>query len=287
MTAAFIILAHQKPEQVARLAKRLAPHYVFVHIDSKVDESLYNQFYDSLKDCSHVKLIKRYRSAWASWGIVAAKLEGLKAATAYSDWSHVMVISGQDYPLISTDQITTFFNDHIGKSFVPHWRLPSRLWGKDGGLYRVRYWHMPLSGRRFFIPIPRRQPKDIMPIGGSMFWCLSRHLAEEVLLFTERRSDVTDFYQHVWIPDELNEPTVVMNSQYADSVLNEALTYIRWSNPGSPHPDNLNLTDGTELIKAGVEGSSIGGRARKKLFARKIDATNQPELLDFLDQAVC
>ena len=45
MTATFISLARYKAEQIARLA----PHYVFVHTDSKEDESLSNQFCDTIK----------------------------------------------------------------------------------------------------------------------------------------------------------------------------------------------------------------------------------------------
>ncbi len=285
MTAAFVILAHRKLEQVARLANRLAPNHVFVHIDSKVDDSLYNEFCSVLENFSHVKLIKRYRSAWASWGIVAAVLEGLKAALNQVGWTHVMVISGQDYPLMSSTQMEDFFNKHIGKSFVAHWHLPSTLWGKDGGMYRVRYWHVPFKGRRVFIPIPRWQPQGIKHVGGSMFSCLSREMANEVLSFTEREPEITNFYKHVWIPDELFISTVVLNIAHKDSVIGENLSYIRWSNPGSPHPDELKAEDAPELIRAGKNGSSVGGYGRRKLFARKIFIENQSQLLDALDQA--
>lgn len=285
MTAAFVILAHRKPEQVARLANRLAPNHVFVHVDSKVDDSLYIEFCRVLENLPHVKLIKRHRSAWASWGIVEAVLEGLKAALNQVGWTHVMVISGQDYPLMSSTQMEDFFNKYIGKSFVAHWHLPSALWGKDGGMYRVRYWHVPFKGRRVFIPIPRRQPRGIKHVGGSMFSCLSREMANEVLSFTEREPEITNFYKHVWIPDELFISTVVLTLAYKDSVIGENLSYIRWSNPGSPHPDELKVEDAPELISAGKDGSSVGGYGRRKLFARKIYIENQSQLLDALDQA--
>ncbi|MDI1310109.1 MAG: beta-1,6-N-acetylglucosaminyltransferase [Methylotenera sp.] len=285
MTAAFVILAHRKPEQVARLANRLAPHHVFVHIDINVDDSLYSEFCRLLENLPHVTLIKRHRSAWASWGIVAAVLEGIKTALDQAPWTHVMVISGQDYPLMSSSQMEDFFNQHIGQSFLAHWYLPSKLWGGDGGMYRVKYWHTPFKGRRVFIPIPRRQPKGIKHVGGSMFSCLSREMANEVISFTQREPEITNFYKHVWIPDELFISTVVMNSAYKDSVIGESLSYIRWSNPGSPHPDELKIEDAPELIRAGKDGSKVGGYGRKKLFARKVYIENHSQLLDALDQA--
>jgi hypothetical protein len=285
MKAAFIILAYHEPQLLARLAARLAPHHVFVHIDAKVDDEIYNQFSQLLSVLPHVKLIRRHRSAWASWGQVEAALEAMREAMQFDDWSHIMSLSGQCYPLVSASEIENFFSDHSGLSFVPHWHLPSSLWGKDGGMYRVRYWHKPLNRKRFFIPIPRKHPVGLVPVGGSTHWCLSRQMAEEVLSFTERRRDVVHFYQHVWAPDELYVPTVVMNSRYADSVINEALSYIRWSNPGSKHPDQLTAADAPELILAGRHGSDVGGTARRKLFARKVHTKDYVKLLDKLDMA--
>ena len=279
-------MAHRNPEQVARLAKRLAPHYVFVHIDSKVKDEVFNNFVYLLKDCQHVKFIDRHRSAWASWGIVEAILEGVKAALSYDDWSHVMVLSGQDYPLMSSEQMEDFFQDHTGMSFAPNWSLPNKVWGNDGGMYRVRYWHMPFKGRRVFFPIARKQPEGIKHAGGSMFSCLSRKVASEVIAFTNKMPKVVNFYRHVWIPDEMYIPTVVMNSEYKDSVYNENLIYIRWTKFGSPHPDNLTVEDGSELLRASREGSTgTGGRSRRKLFARKISLETDSKLLDLLDQA--
>ena len=195
-----------------------------------------------------------------------------------------MLISGQDYPIVSATQIASFFEAHSDISFVPHWSLPTQLWGNDGGMSRILYWHTPLFGRRAFIPINRRHPAGILPIGGSMYWCLSRKSASHLIEFCESRSDVVRFYRNVWIPDELFVPTVVMNSPIADSVVNEALTYIRWSTPGSPHPDQLAITDGPELLHAGITGSKVGGFSRRKLFARKINYQRDAKLLDFLDQ---
>ena len=282
--AAFIILAHCNPKQVARLASRLAPHYVYLHIDARVGDEVYYDFVHLLQEFPHVKLIARYRTAWGSWAIVEAILAGIKAALGNFDWSHLMVISGQDYPLVSSAEMSTFFNQHIGMSFVPHWYLPSTLWGNDGGMNRLLYWHTSFRGMRIFMPILRRQPKGIRHVGGSMFSCLTREMAIEVDNFADKLPQTANFYHHVWIPDEMYIPTVVMNSDKKKFVLNEALTYIRWSSPGSPHPDELKVEDISELISAGQYGSGVGGYGRKKLFARKINAENHPKLLDLLDQ---
>ena len=125
-----------------------------------------------------------------------------------------------------------------------------------------------------FIPILKRQPAYIKPVGSLMFWYLSHQLTEEAIPSKERRSEVTNFYRHIWISDELYAPTVVMNSEHADLVSNEALTYVVWSNPESFYTDSLSLEDAAKLIKAGREGSSVGGKVRQKLFARRLGTTH-------------
>ncbi|MES2831791.1 MAG: beta-1,6-N-acetylglucosaminyltransferase [Pseudomonadota bacterium] len=285
MTCAFIVLTHMGPENLARLSSRLDPHEVHVHVDSKLGKSEFDAFVSKTARLPNVSFVARHRSAWASWGLVAAAMEGLKAAMKSSAWSHVMLLSGQDYPLMSAEEMRLFFDAHRELSFVAHWRLPTSLWGKDGGMRRVRYWHQPMLGKRVFIPIPRRHPADIAPVGGPMYWCLNREAATALLEFFETRQEVVNFYRHVWIPDELFVPTAVMNGPCSQQVAGEALTYIRWSNPGSAHPDMLTLEDGPKLLAAAAHGSGVGGHARRKLFARKINYVRDRALLDFLDQA--
>jgi hypothetical protein len=197
-----------------------------------------------------------------------------------------MFLSGQDYPIVSAGDITSFFDAHAGTSFLPSFTLPSDYWERDGGLHRVRYWHRPIGKKRFFIPIPRRFPAGIQPAGGSAFNCLTRDMAMRLLEFGQSRPDVPRFYRNTWIPDEMYVPTVVMHLAAEDETTAESLIHIRWSDPTSAHPDFLTGRDAAELIEAGRHGSDAGGWARRKLFARKIDWRTGAELLDILDREV-
>jgi hypothetical protein len=227
--------------------------------------------------------VARHRSAWASWGIVAAMLEGMRAAVALPGWTHLAILSGQDYPLAPQADIAAFLAGHAGRSFLPRWPLPSRLWGRDGGLHRVRYRHWALRGRRVRLPVPRRLPPGIRPWGGSMYSCLARPAVEDVLALVARRPDVVRFYRRSWIPDEMFVPTAVMSSPSADGVINESLSFIRWSERGGPHPDVLRAGDLPQLLQAARGPSDVGGHGRRKLFARKLDAGVDAELLDLVD----
>lgn len=280
MSCAFVVLAHKRPDQVGRLVDRLAPNPVLLHVDTAVGDA--SPFAVAAR--GDVTMLPRHRSGWASWGIVAAILEGMRAAVRRTDWSHLMVLSGQDYPLRDGPGLASFLDGHAETSFMARWPLPSRLWGRDGGMHRLRYAHRPVRGRRVFLPLRRRLPRGIPPFGGSMYACLNREAVEAVLAFVDARPDVVRFYRRSWIPDEMFVPTAVMSSAAATTVANESLTFIRWSQVGGAHPDVLGAADLEALVEASRGPSEVGGYGRRKLFARKFDADVDDRILDLLDQ---
>lgn len=281
---AFVVLAHKHPAQVARLAARLAPHPVHLHVDGAIPDDRFAAFAGAAP--GNVRLVRRHRSGWASWGLVAAALEGVRSALSEATPSHVMLLSGQDYPLRSADAIGAFFDAHRDTSFVPHWALPNRMWGRFGGMDRLRVPQRPFRGRRLALPLPRRLPRGIRPYGGSMYWALTADAARQVLDACARRPELVRFYRSTWIPDEMFVPTVVMNSAARERVADEALTYIRWPERGGRHPALLDASE-LERLRAAADGpSDVGGRARAKLFARKFDQEVAPEILDRLDGAL-
>jgi hypothetical protein len=268
---------------VARLAARLAPLPVFLHVDAGVSPREWEAFRSATAPLPSVSLLPRHRSRWASWGLVAAALEGMAAASREPDWTHLTLLSGQDYPLRPAFEIARFFAAHPDTTFLPRWPLPSRLWGRRGGLDRLRYWHAPVRGRRLFVPLPRRLPRGLEPYGGSMYWALTRRAVDAVLDFVASRPRAVRFYRHAWIPDEMFVPTAVMNSPARDSVANESLTFIRWPGPDRPHPTVLRSSDLEALRRAADGPSDEGGYGRCKLFARKFDPAIDAAICERLD----
>jgi hypothetical protein len=282
MTWTALVLAHKQPEQVARLLDRLAPASRLLHVGASADQQTFARFAEGAHR-RDVPLVARQRSSWASWGIVAAVLEGMRLALQTSGWTHLVVLSGQDYPLHPSGAIETFLAAHPHASFIGHWSMPTRLWGPDGGMSRLRYRHRPVAGRRLFLPIPRRLPAGLSFWGGSLWSCLTRRAVEGVLEFVRTRPDVVRFYRSAWIPDEMFVPTALMNSVVRDEVVNESLHFVRWSTPGAPHPDVLRAADLPALAAAAAGPSEVGGYARRKLFARKVDPRVDAALLDRID----
>jgi hypothetical protein len=283
-TPAFVVLAHRAPDQVARLVARLDPLEVFLHVDARVSADQRTAF-EAVARMRNVTLVESLPTPWASWGLVAAALRGMDTALARPSGppTHVVVMSGQDYPLIPSRDVARFFSEHRDVSFMARWPLPSRLFGRWGGMDRLRFRHRPVSGRKVFLPVPRRLPRAIDPYGGAMYWALNLRAARELQATMHRRPDLERFYRRTWIPDEMFVPTLVMNGDAASTVANESLTFQRWDTYGTPHPNTLSLADLDAMMAAARGPSEEGGYARRKLFARKIDVHRDPTILDVID----
>jgi hypothetical protein len=207
-------------------------------------------------------------------------METILAAPERPD--HIVLLSGQDYPLRPAGEIAAFLAEHRGHTFSATWPMPSELYGRDGGMYRIRYWHRPVRRRRVRIPIARRYPAGIRPYGGSAFMMLDRETAQAVLDFTRERTVVARYHRHVWAVDEHYIPTAINNGPRAGAIIGEHLWHMEWP-AGAAHPHTFTLADFDRLAAAARHSSDAGGPARAKLFARKFDADRDVGVLDRID----
>jgi hypothetical protein len=282
---AFLILAHRGPDQLGRLVRRLlAPQSaVYVHVDRRTPPATHEAMLAALPTHDQLHRLERIPTPWSSWGPVEATLRGLEAILhAPITPEHIVLLSGQDYPLRPAGAIAGFLAEHPQRSFLAAWPMPSALYGPGGGMFRLRYWHAPIGRRRFRIPIARRYPAGVQPYGGSAFMVLDRQTAQSVLDFTLQRPDVARFHRHIWAVDEHHLQTAIHNSPREAAVIGENLWHMEWE-PGSAHPHTFTATDYARLADAAHNSSDAGGEARAKLFARKFDTALDADVLDRID----
>ena len=103
----FVLLVHKSPAQVGRLIDVLQPCPVLVHLDGRAGEQVWDGFQDLAASRPQVKLIDRTPTGWASWGAVQAFVQGLERSLDLQ-CSHVVHMTGQDYPLRPVDEIAAF-----------------------------------------------------------------------------------------------------------------------------------------------------------------------------------
>lgn len=283
MNLAYIVSAYKLPEQLSRLVERLATDtsLVLIHVDRKTDEQTYRHMVTSLARFDNVYFLRRHRCDYGGFGHVRATMTGIdELVRRRVAFDYVTLLTGQDYPIKSNEQIAEFFQKHQGASFIDYFPLPTDGW-EGGGLDRIESWHVRVRGRRVRIRgrprlrLTRRFPAGLRPFGGSSYWSMSRECSEWVYEFLRRRPSYIRFFKYVDVPDEMFFQTIVLNSPLRATLVNDDLRYLEWRNPA--------LAGGPAVLGK----DDLGKLARSpKLFARKFDITQDRDILDLIDSRI-
>jgi len=280
MKIAYIILAHKYPEQLIRLIHRLNTEKAsfFVHVDKKTDKIIYNQIVENLNGLSNVYFLNRNKAYWAFFSsMLNPTVRGIDEMFKRNvPFDYVILLTGQDYPLKSNKQIEKVLQENKGKVFMRYHSIPSDCWiNEKGGLDRIEYRHFYFFDRHFIFPIKRKFPKVFKPYGGNAYWCLPKECAEYVRNLIKQNPSFFNFFKHVFAPEEIFFQTVILNSPFKDSVINNDLRYIDWPDKNPSHPKILCKEDFEKLLRS------------SSLFARKFDITVDADILDMIDKRIC
>jgi Core-2/I-Branching enzyme len=288
MSVAYVVLAHRAPTQLARLVERLdhPDDRVFVHIDRKVPLAPFASALAPFVRAGRAQFARRrFHCRWADYSLVAATAATLEQALQEASFTHVSLLSGEDYPLAPAETLRAFFAAADGLSFMfhssgdgrhPPARAGNETWYWTGDLRRVTYRHYRIFGQRLHLPnrfvanFPRLiPPADLQLYQGSQWWTLSREAAVRAVETLVRRPELRRYFRRTWAPDEFVFQTILCNSPLLPKIANDDLHYIAWQ---SWHPKVLDSDDLPALTDS------------VKLFARKVDAERDPGFLDTLDR---
>lgn len=263
---AYTILAHKRPDLLARLVGALGDAPIAVHVDAKSDMSTHE-----IDRRPNVTMLDRRKCYWGLYPIVDAALSALPWFLK-TNASHLILLSGQCYPLVSQDQVARHLTELGERSQMRMMPFPIAKWGPTGGYNRLDRFYF--RGRRTkpasLKLLPRSIPAGLHPHGGSQFWCLSRRHAAYLRGYMADHQEVARFFSSTLIPDEVMPQTILANSPHAAEVNNTPLTYTSFA-PGAANPKILGLED---LPGAWASGS---------LFARKFE---DHAVLDRLDDRI-
>jgi Core-2/I-Branching enzyme len=275
VSLAYLIRAHHRAAQLARLVSRLAADGVsfYIHVSATATEESYAEMRSALDGVPRLTWTPRVKTRYGGFSLLEATLTGLETIASHETPGHVVQLSGQDYPLRPATEIREALAAR--ETLLEHFELPSQRWhDEDGGLDRIRYLHFERFGYRtrvLRLPLLRRPfPGGLRPYGGSAFWALSAEALRFVVSFTRENARVVRFFRRTHIPDELFVPTILLNSPLRHRVENEPLHHVEW--PGGAHPKTLAAADFETLARS------------RKLFARKFDEEVDVEILDRIDR---
>jgi hypothetical protein len=280
MRIAYIVSAYKNPDQAVRLIRRLEADEVhfFVHVDKKTNEVDYARIVRPFASVPHVDFLERHRCDWGGFGHVKATIKGLAEIKRRGlEPDYVLLLTGQDYPIVTNAAIKEFLARNNGASFLSHFSLPSDEW-EGGGLPRIDRWHIQIRGRHYVVSgrrfsIERQMPLGLRPFGGSSYWCLSRRSVDYVNRFIRENPSYIRFFRYVDVPDEIFFQTILLNSPLRETVVDDDLRYVHWQDWNDARPAILGREDFDDVMSSG------------KLFARKFDTAHDGQILDMIDAA--
>lgn len=272
MRIAYLVLAHKNAEQVKRLVSLLNGD-VYVHIDSKCD---LKKFYISDPKINYIN--QRINIKWGGFTMVNATLKLIKTARKNWNYDFYVLLSGDDYPISSLNQLKSFLINNRKYSFIEYDKFEDK-WQDLKGRYEN---YKIFENTNIVIKVlqkiintfinKRSMFRNMQAYKGSQWWCLNAESIEYILEYINDNVSIIKYFKHTHIPDEMFFQTILLNSHLTDSIINDNLRYIIFD---GAHPQILTTNDLNQLMKI-----------EKKFFARKFDIEIDSKVLDLLDNRI-
>lgn len=294
----YLILAHKKPHQTEQLIRLLqdGKSLFFIHLDKKVN----SRHFLNCEKLDSVQFIKKnVKCDWGKFGLVQASLNSFEEIKNFMNANyidtdyHCIMMSGEDLPLQSNQNIHEFLKNKRGTTFLHHWELPYSGWW-NGGFFRFEslyffeyntfkkqnYWLNKLITKlKLTHLIPINRFKKIYPnitfFGASQWMILSKEMIESLLEETKMNRKFVSLFKHVLAPDELYFPMLIHTflKNKLDSIENCA-THLVLFDGHKPNPNYLSLLD----LQSNMSDNL--------LFARKFDENINIDSINYVLQQI-
>lgn len=277
MKLAHLILAHSNPGQLKRLVDKLAhsDSHIYIHLDKKTDITPFLLIADNDRVSFISNRIKVY---WGGYSIVQATINSFEEILANGiAFDHINLLSGQDYPIKSTEHIHQFLEQNKGKIFMHSLSVKNEWQEAIPRIERYHLANLKLPAGTYRVEqvmnaiLPKRKmPEGIVAMGRSQWFTASRESIAYIVDYVKREQWVSKFFKMSWAADELIFQTILFNSPFKEHMINDNLLYVDWSE-GKASPKLLTMEDAAAL------------KASDKLFARKFNSEADIAVLDYID----
>ncbi len=269
---AYLILVHRYPNQFKRLFRAIyhPANYYLVHVDKRSGVGLQTEIQDFLSSFANASLLKSQSTLWGGYSLVDAELRGIDELLKIgSEWKFFINLSGQDFPLKSQTHIQDFLIRNKGNDFIS---VANQSKLRPDTLSRIENYCIEFANRILRIPIKRLYLRGVTPHIGSQWMILSRKFCEFVS-YSPEVERFKRFYRHTFIADEGFFQTVIMNTSYKGTIVNDDKRTIVWVPIGTIklRPRDFTSKDADFLM------------ASQGLFARKFDEIVEGGILSILE----
>ena len=301
MNIAYLISAFTDPKHLKRLIDALNTEgaFFFVHIDKKMD---IRQFKNLCKGSNIFFLPDRVRIYWGTYSQVEFQIRLIKAALSDGHrFDKLFMLSGQDYPLWSNNQIMQWVEETKGRDFISGICIDSddveerykqiyRLNRPQTDIKWTSYKMNDITSkalRKTLLMMGSKKPLNFMVEGrtwhlykGSDYFALTHETAEFVFKQWKRNKEIKDYFKSSFAPSETCIHTIIFNNPFYKEKADlhkgnyttlKALTplhHIEYD----PIIKVWKADDFDELMKS------------EKMFARKFETETSGELLDIIDK---
>lgn len=310
----YIILAHKNPHQIKHLVEKLndGSSCFYIHIDINTDSV---PFQNALSDNSNVNFIKkRETGTWGDLGIVKATINAMREIIASQNSGYCILLSGQDYPIKSSQEINAYLSKENGTDFIEispikevfpvEWNIRLNYYKYNLSEERGKYVLFPSKINKSFFSVrllkniakiivhkkgmhfikeivsnfnkERKIPQDIIPFAGGQWWALTTETVSKIMTFIDNNPGFVNYHKYSLLPDEVFFQTIIKYLSSNDSQIQfkDSVTYINWSRKNCSLPVTFNDADLNELTT----------QPEHNLFARKFDFDYNIEIINQLDR---
>lgn len=279
MKLAHLILAHKDPVMLERLVKRLQHMQadIFIQLDTKTDITTFKYIAENVNTYF---ITNRGDIGYCNYSTITATLKAMaEILSLRNDYSHINLISGQDYPLKPIEIIQNHFFANAGKSFMHSAAIGEGGW-PDGENRFKKYnfgdWKIP--GKYIFQTIAnallpnRKLPEGLTPYGRSQWMTITPVAAQYVIDYIQNNPKAEKYFKYVFAVDEVFFQTILVNSPLKDQLESYNLRYIILDS--GKRPVNYTMAHAEALSQTDA------------FFARKFERPVSLEVLDYLDTII-
>lgn len=287
MKHAYLIIAHKVDKTLTALLQMLDDprNDIYLHMDAK-NVAFKDTDLPSLGNAS-LHQIHRISVSWGGYSLVRCEMMLFEAACSNGPYAYYHLISGQDLPIKTQDQIHSFFSRNAGKEFV---RFQSEEFCFQD---RVRYFHF------FHERCGRGDRKSFWTFAESVSLALQRVLGvrrnpdirfqkgtqwvsvtdDFVRKLVENRKWVESLFRNTSCADEVYKQTFAINFGFENRLYhpqfdNDPVAMVRLIDWTRGNPYVWTIADKEEILSS------------QMMFARKFDENVDSEIIEYLKDSM-
>lgn len=216
--------------------------------------------------------------------MIRIELELLRTATTVGSFDYLHLLSGQDLPIKTMDEIHAWFDTHPGNNYIDRDPDPVRQENATERIAQYYFFHDSIGRKKEFgfrclrkmeecfrkvqkkLQVDRTRKIPIKIYKGTNWFSITQEMAREVL---KHQKEIREWFRWSFCADEIFLQTIAYNSPLKETIVNDALREIDWMR-GSPY---IYTSEDEEML-----------RNSPKLFARKFSTSVDTKIIDRIRQ---